>query len=269
MDDWAEYSALKRVNWSRLKLVHDSPLMCKWRQDHPQKDKSAWLVGRALNTAILELRDEPGLFDDRYIIKPRGMKLNTKAGKAWLEENADGRDIITAEQHDMIGYVTDHLSNHKAAMDLLSGTRREEIIKWTINGVEAKGRVDLISSLVLGDLKSANSFKRFFVDAARYLYHGQLAFYRDGAVKVGACSETVKVKILVVQTTEPYDIGVLPLPAEVLEAGRRLYLRLLEKFVTCTQSDYWPGRFPAETPLDLPGWAPGMNEPNESNKETW
>lgn len=62
-----EYCRLDRINWSRLKDLHDksggSPLLFQSREKSPRPDTPTFVVGRAMHTASFE----PEKFDKRYI----------------------------------------------------------------------------------------------------------------------------------------------------------------------------------------------------------
>ena len=48
-----------------------------------------------------------------------------------------------------------------------------------------------------------------------------------------------------------------------MAAGRALWRRLLDNWLSCRELDLWPGRYPSLTPLDLPTWAAGMRLEDE------
>jgi len=58
----------------------------------------------------------------------------------------------------------------------------------------------------------------------------------------------------------PYDCAVFELPGYVLLAGRALYQRLLDSYIACVEMGKWPGRHTGVEPLELPAWAPGMED---------
>jgi hypothetical protein len=64
-----------------------------WGRRQPNDPTPAMIAGSALHCAILE----PEEFVQRYAVKPEGMSLATKDGKAWAAEHAAGRQIIPAD----------------------------------------------------------------------------------------------------------------------------------------------------------------------------
>jgi hypothetical protein len=133
----------------------------------------------------------------------------------------------------------------------------ERVITWTDRetGVACKGRIDAISPDAVVDLKGTRDLGRFTIDAARLEYHGQSAFYRDGAYEADIVKPGVASYIVAVETAPPYDVGVFLLPSEVIEEGRSLYRSYLELWQQCSRTDTWPGLYPVPTELELPAWA--------------
>jgi exodeoxyribonuclease VIII len=283
MDEFAIYRAIDALNWSSLKLMAESPLMYKWRLENPRPDTAALTLGRAIHMAILE----PEKFAENYAARPHGLDLRTKSGREWKETTEEyGFEILTEDQGDVIERCVASVNAHEPARALLEGTRKEETITWTDPelGVECKGRLDAIAPDRLVDLKTTRDMGRFERDAADLLYHGQLAWYLDGAIASGKLSPDGEVYVrrryseegefdeealrhpvymVVVETKEPYDVAALQVPPYVLEAGRTLYRELLELWVACRESDLWPGRFPAVSQFELPRWARGLEESEE------
>jgi hypothetical protein len=257
---YEEYSRIPALNWSSLKEMI-VPLLFMWYQQHPKPDTEAYLIGRAVHTAVLE----PDLFDEQYACKPIGMKFSEKAGKAWKAEHSD-REILTPTQAATVRKCTRAIEQHGPAQELLSGDRREETIVWRDpdTGVPCKARVDTIDSMRLPDLKTTRDLEWFERDIAKFLYYGQSAFYLDGAITAGVISPSAESYIVAVQKPEPSDVGVFRLSQETLAAGQRLYTMLLDRWIACTEADVWPGRYPSVTTVELPSWAPGVTPDDES-----
>ena len=149
-------------------------------------------------------------------------------------------------------------------MKRIDGTRREESIVWTVDGVQCKGRIDAIADDRIVDLKTTRDLQIFVRrDAAQMLYHGQLAWYLDGAIAAGACSPDAAAYVVAVETTDPYDVACFRLGEQSLDAGRALWRRLLDEWVTCRDAGVWLGQYPSETVLEMPSWAAGMRLEDE------
>lgn len=277
------YADISALNWSSLNLLDPdrggSPRLYRWRQTNPRPDTDALLLGRALGTAILELRDEPGLFDQRYFV-PEIVRCEakTKDGKGpQCKNNAvpgdtccsihggspetDGREVLTPHMAKVVQFAVENLEQNTHAMELLDGTEREKVIRWTVDGVDAKARVDAIKPTALEELKSTGGpLEKFGDQAARLGYHGQNAWYRDGAARAGVLNHGAGSYFIVVQTVEPYDNAVFTVPDNILGAGRELYQKLLDRWRSCRKLDRWPGRYPKPTELEFPRWGLPIDE---------
>lgn len=253
--NFAEYCASPQMNWSSLKEMAVSPKRYKWRTEHPPPDKPDFKLGRAIHCAWLE----PGRFETGYVVKPEGLKLGTHEGKDWKILAGD-REVTTA----VVPQCVLSLKEHTEAAKLLKGCRTEETIQWVDQrtGVACKARHDIIGVDYFADLKKCRDLAWFEKDAAKFLYHGQIAWYLDGAVAAGALPYDAKAFIIAVEDHDECDVIVYPVGEENLNKGRALYRRLLDLWVQCTETGLWPGRSPGLKKLELPVYAEaGMHEP--------
>ncbi len=284
------YNKIPAMNWSTLKLMAN-PREFKWAVDHPgdDRDSPAMLLGRAIHCMVLE----PDEFEARYFTPEKKQCESTlKNGKrcsrnavpgALLcrqhggEETADDREVLTPSAMATVVAAAGAVAANPDACRLLEGCETEVTAQWEVEGVKCKGRLDAVSPKRIVDLKTTRGLDWFEQDAARMLYHGQLAWYRDGWVQHNAPPLpsdkwlAPDSYIIAVETSEPWDVGVFYLPESIelsdgrhvdgpLAAGRRLYTDYLHTYLACREMDTWPGRFPGVTDLRLPRWAPGMEE---------
>jgi len=274
--DFTDYSAIEAVNWSSLKEIATSPKMYQWRKANPRPDTESLFFGRAMHCALLE----PEQFQKTYVIAPdfgdlrmvagRTTKEEGKANKErrneWLAANA-GKIPLDADDGDRIARMVASIKSHRSAMDSIVGAA-EKTLKWTdpTFRISCKARLDLLCPWGVVDIKTAAdvSPRGFGAAAARYLYHGQAAFYNDGAIAAG-CTVTRLPLLVAVQNCEPWDVAVYVVDSESLEAGRTLYRRLLRRLLECTAADWWPGVAPEIIPLQLPYWA--VNQDNRPETE--
>lgn len=259
--DHDTYTAIPALNWSGLKHLHTSPLLYKYRQEHPEPDKAAWVIGRAIHCGILE----PERFDERYAVYE-----GPRRGKAWDAWQAEhpGVQSLKPDEATVAEACGAAVRAHHVASETLRGGRVEELLTWTDpeSGLACKGRLDYLTPTRLVDLKTTRrAIPMWFLrDCAEFLYHGQLAYYHDGAIAAGAIPPDARLPIvLAVQTCEPYDCAVYEVAEATLGAGRTLYRGLITRLLECQAADWWPGIAPAVLPLELPPWAAGMNPPAE------
>lgn len=281
----------RRLNWSTLKHIATSPRLMKWRVEHPMKDSEALIMGRSIHCAILE----PEKFDGRWIqvstcgattgkgepCKSEGSlysdgkwfcKVKGHAPAGAMSSPGEGIEVITAEGIELTRLCAESVAAHGPASKILKGGKAEQGMEWTDpeTGIECRGRVDYLRPDDLVDLKTTRreTIREFTADAARMLYHGQLAWYMDGAIAAGRLPKDAGLPYVVaVSTAEPYDVAAFQLSEISLEAGRILVRDLVKKYQQCVAADLWPGVAPDLAVLDLPAWAPGMQGSEDS--EIW
>lgn len=263
----ANYNAIPAVNWSSLKHLARSPLHYRHRLGAPEPDKAAYALGRAVHCAVLE----PEQYGTRYAPPWETMDRRTTAGKAsWAAYEAalGGREPLTAAIAATADGCAAAVYAHPVARELLRGGEAEVPLTWTRDGLACKGRLDYLRPDLLVDLKTSDprdlTPRRFRSAAAGYLYHGQLAWYHDGAIAAGRLpADAPPARIVVVETDPPHDVACYYLDPADLAIGRALVARLLRIYADCTAADWWPGCAPDLLPLQLPGWAPGGDAATE------
>lgn len=273
-ESFDSYAAIEAVNWSTLKYIETSPLLCRHRADNPEEDKEAFRIGRMLHAATLEperwIREfviEPD-FGPHYTEKgklsdnPKATKSYKEAKAAWEKTLPPGTEQLDPDEHALIERCAAAIKAHRVAGPLVKGGRREHVIRWTdpVTGVACKGRLDLIDNRVL-DLKGTRqqTVWAFLRDAARLLYYGQCAWYHDGCVIAGVLPENAPLPVVIgAQTCEPFDVIPVRMLPETYEAGQRLYRALLDRFVNCQTADFWPGLAEDFVDWRVPRYAPGV-----------
>lgn len=252
-----QYESIAAINWSSLKHLAVSPLLYRWRLSHPKAATPAMVLGTAIHCAVLE----PDKLDSRFAVYD-----GTRRGKAWEEWQVDhpGVQSLKPDERERVQQASAAVLAHREAAKLLRGCRHEEPQTWTDpeTGLACKGRLDAIGPSYLLDLKTASSIEEgmavaprtFTRTAAARLYHGQLAWYHDGATLARKIQGDVPPYVIAVESDEPFDVGCYQLTPETLAAGRALYRSLLRRLEQCLAADYWPGVAPDLMPLELPAW---------------
>lgn len=270
------YAAINAVNFSTLKHMATSALLCRFRADNPETDKEAFRVGRMLHACTLE----PERWASEFVIEPDFGPHFTKDGKpaknpkstdsykaaleAWKRGLPPGAQQLDQEEHTLIERAAAAIKAHRVAGPLVRGGRREHVIRWTdpVTGVACKGRLDLIDNRVL-DIKGTRqqSVWAFLRDAARLLYYGQCAWYHDGGIIAGALPANAPLPVVIgAQTCEPFDVIPVRMLPETYEAGQRLYRELLDRYVACQRAGWWPGLAEDFVDWTLPRYAPGVED---------
>ncbi len=266
-----EYLAINALNWSTLKRLTVSPRALEWEAQNPKAPTDAMKLGTAIHCAVLE----PDEFTRRYIVKPdfgdMRRKENKSARAEWEEKCsglfANGAEMISVSDYDTARRVAEAIEAHGPANEILGEGVKERSIVWTHpeTGIKCKGRLDVCGSRVV-DLKSHSkaTLREIIEDAARRDYHGQLAWYHDGAVQSEVLAAGAPLPCAVfVQTVAPYDVAVLDMEQapETFDAGRELYESLIRKYDGCKTANWWPGMAPEPVAWTLPRWK--VRESNE------
>ena len=249
------YDEIKAVNWSTLKHMAVSPLLYCWRLTHPQPRTPALVVGTAIHCAVFEANK----FDSRFAIFD-----GTRRGREWgaWQMEHPGVESLKPDEAGRVRAVVAAVKGHRVAWRILEPCRNEELMTWVDpdTGLACKARLDAICPAYVADLKSAcdPAPRAFSRQSANLLYHGQLAWYHDGAVVAGKVPGDTRPYIVAVDSDEPYDVAAYQLGADALAVGRALYRALLRKLLDCTAADWWPGCAPDLQQLSLPQWGDGV-----------
>lgn len=265
---YEEYAAIDAINWSSLVHLATSAKLLRWRTEHPRQDTAALRRGRHVHCALFE----PERWASSFVVQPDFGDGRTKVAKearaAWTADLRPGTEVIESDERDQADRIVDAIRSHPAASELLRTGRHEEVVTWTDpeTGLACKGRLDFISPSYVLDLKTTRgeTVERIEREIAHYLYHGQLAFYRGGAVASRLISADADGPfIIAAQSVEPYDVVVGRLAHEDIERGGVLVRSLLERYAACRDANWWPGLAPEVITFRLPGWAAGTTEEND------
>lgn len=249
-----QYVSMDGINASSLKNLLTSPRLYMHRKREPLPDRDTLRLGRTAHTAILE----PRRFLYDYAMLPEGM---IRRGKDWdkFKDQNTSKTIISAKEYEAALKMADSVGQHPVAGQLLrtAGAATELSISWIHPRTAklCKSRLDLFAGNVLVDIKTTSDPlpAKFCAQAARLHYPMQMAFYADAATSAGFNVEAVK--IITVQSAEPYDVVVYNIPQDVISLGAEQYDRAIDLLIECESINSFPGMAPEEVELRLPSWA--------------
>jgi PDDEXK-like uncharacterized protein DUF3799 len=248
------YEEIKAINWSSLKHMATSPLLYKYRLEHPEPRKPAFTFGGAVHTLVLE----PEHFDERYAVYDGKRDARVKEWQAWQAEHP-GVETFKQWELDRIKSMATAVLADKTAGQYVRGGRREEVVTWTdeATGLACKGRLDYIRPETFLEFKTAHdpAPRKFERDAFEFGYVAQTAFYFDGAIAARLIDGRELPIVVAAGKGAPHHVVTFRLKQETLEMGRAQYRALLRKLIACTEADYWPGIAPGLQELGLPPWA--------------
>lgn len=256
---FAEYQAIKALNWSSLKHLSRSPAHYLAHLLGPGKDTSALKRGRAVHVAVLE----PERFASLYSVWD-----GRRSGKDWeafeAAEIMAGREVLTVKEYELAKAIAIAVRGDPVAARYVTGVRTEQSIGWTYRRPEIEGlagyemackaRLDAVGEGIV-DLKTGRdgSPSAFGREVLRLEYHVQAAWYVDGyKAQTGL---DLPWSWVVVESTAPHVVQVYQADADVLDLGRERYRELLDTLHACTRANHWPGYATSEMPVQLPRWA--------------
>ena len=260
----AAYEQVEGLNFSRLNFMDRSPAHYLQNLMHPKAPTPAMQLGSAIHAAILE----PLKFNAEWVVAPK-VDRRTNVGKAaWAKfelENA-GKGLMTADDYDTCMGMAQAVYAHPVAEPLLSAEKRETEVPavWDAEGIPMKGCLDLLTSWDgfswVCDVKSCRDASEFWFarEAHKLRYHAQAAIYLDGLEAIQPYPR--RFAWIAVESEPPYAVCVYEPAGSVIDAGRALYRRWIERWKECTKAGRWPAYSERLEPLMFPEWALGRIE---------
>jgi hypothetical protein len=268
---WEDYCNIKRMNGSTIVAGFKSMLRLKRSIDggYPE-ETNVMRIGTGVHALLLE----PNQFASRFVIMPdyhldadnvtgKGERSESKATSYYKsrcrEFFTSNRDklILSQEDFNKSWNCIAALRSRPAIRKHLEGANTEVTVLGEIEGVEFKGRLDILQPSAIVDLKTTNdvtprTFGRTF---ANFRYGEKLAIYRELVRQ-----NSVGLRDVFIIAQEPdgdFDNCVIPIPDVVLDNGLDRVQRLVRKYKECLASNVWPGvdGGEAEIPLYVPQWA--------------
>lgn len=211
----------------------------------PDRDTTAYLVGRAAHTLILEGR---GRYEAEYAVggpinpktgQPYGS--NTKAFAEWAEKRC--KPVLSDDQASQVEQMAASVRDHEIASKLLRSGVPESTVRCTIAGHACQARIDWLTmdEHAIVDLKTTRSLDEFDRDVAAYEYVHQMAFYREAIATV--LGTDVPTYLIAVEKDEPYRCGVWHIARTALDTARKENLEAMQELTRCRQTGVWPTRY--------------------------
>ena len=217
------------------------------------------VIGSAVHTFVLE-HDE---WDENYAVTPAGINRRTNAGKAeWdvFTTAAGTRTVISREDADLVGKISEGVFNHPAANGLLSlPGKAESSLFWTDaeTGLECKCRPDYLldDGSTIVDLKTTESASPadFMQSIAKFRYHCQAAWYLHG-VEQATGKRPEQFVFLCVEKKPPFACAVYVAAPEMVQIGWDTARANLNRLAECMAADAWPGYSDQVELINLPAW---------------
>lgn len=265
--EFVNYLATPGLSNSQLNHLKKSPAHFKYYLQASRKQTDSMLIGEAVHCRALQ----PELFETRYATRP-SVDGRTKEGKeviARFQADNEGKIILDYDQHKTVWNVTEFLRLSERFNALTSKQDIEQSIFWMEDGVECKGRADVINNNLhaIIDLKTTQSATRSAFARSVYLYgyHRQAAYYKRGLAANGINIQHFI--FIVIETTPPYCFSFMRLTDEAIAAGDKEIDQLLAVYRECLTTDKWPGYSEDINDVGLPEWATKEQPLEEGDSE--
>lgn len=229
---------------------------------NPNAERDEETEAKSFGTAFHTLLLEPQNFDTAYAVKPEGMNLATKEGKAWRADvEAEGKEILSADAFKKMQRMRDEIAAHPMGRKILDRKAMAEatmIAQDPITGLWLKARPDflMVDAPALGvNLKTANkpNPRQWQRQASELGYHVSAAFTRKVARLVGL-HDLLPYAFLVVGSKAPHLPFVATLKDTAMSWGDLIVDTALRRFAECLNADKWPGYADEVAEVDLPPW---------------
>lgn len=234
---------LEPVHFSQLKHIQRSPAHYQAALLRDQASAVHERKGTALHSLVIGNPSDVVVW---------GTKRDTrnKEYQAFMAEH-DGCHILSGKEYDVATEMADAIRRHPQAMELLQGTREQQI-EWSWLGRRCAGTPDVFSLENLVELKTCRTAhpERFMSSAKFYGYHAQLAWYRRGLIECGFGTPASS-WIVAVESAPPFPVTVFRMTDNALELGERMCRAWLERLLVCEEADEWPAYAQSAVQFDV------------------
>lgn len=262
-----DYHSTPAVSNTVLSSIARSPAHCfalhVAEDRRKQATTPAFFAGTLAHCAILE----PAALLDRYMLKPEGLDLRTKAGKEWRDALPAGVLTINADEYATALAQRDAVRAVPELAELLAEGVAEVSAFWRDDetGLQCKCRPDWVHTLsdgrvILVDVKTTvdASPQQFSRSVWKYGYHRQAAWYSAGYARAAGV-EVAGFVFAAVTSSHPFIGAAHTLDDDYMRIGQDECRRLLDEYADCKLTGRWPA-FPGMNLLSPPAWAAQSDE---------
>lgn len=232
----ADYQSIRAVSSHWLKTMLDSPAECYRHYIDPSRPPQKSKVSLRFGSLVHCLALTPLRFDSEIIVSDIGRRSAKDKAMHETWERA-GMTVVSEREVEKAKAVVGAIKANKEASRLISrGMKERAIIKPRADGLlPLKARLDVHNEANRQgiELKTTWSLGKAKAAIERYRYPLSAAFYMD---MVRGNSFV----FVFAQTTEPFDVEVIPMERQQLQEGREQYQSALGRFDDCWETGEWP-----------------------------
>jgi len=198
------YLGKQALSSSSLKMVLSSPKTYKYVTKYGQSETQPLRDGKLFHTMILE----PHKIDELTIVD-----VATKAGKAYKEAKAEGKEVYTTNEIKAAERLADAILRNDEAVHYMSKAQFEIPEIAMINEIPFRAKADILKDNMIVDLKTTTGLNEFRYSADKYSYDLQAYLYRE--------MFNVDEFVFVCIDKGSLDIGIFECSDEFYEKGKR------------------------------------------------
>lgn len=251
VDEPSYHADRRAISQSGMKLILQSPAHFRWQTDNPPEPKKVFDFGSAAHALVLGVGPKIEVLEVEVEATRDGRKQKIIADNMMfrlVQEEAErvrarGNIPLLPADYQHVLAMADKLSEHHAAMELMSEGQAEvtAYAQDPDTGVWVRGRFDHLGPQLVSDYKTSTTS-----EPDGFLRHAlSLGYEIQAATYIGlarACGHPGAAFVWIVQEKEPpYVVTVVVPPAELIERGRYLARKALERYRDCTEAGKWPG----------------------------
>jgi hypothetical protein len=197
-----EYFKIDALSTSFMKKFDRSPAHAFIEQESTK----ALDEGTAIHRYILE----PKIFSEKYMVVDK-IDKRTKEGKELVEKaESEGKIILTQDQindfeamkQSVYSRVFDFGISTISMQEVIEQGEKEVAIMFDLHGEQAKGKIDLLYSNIIFDLKTTENSDDFYFAVKKYKYDMQKYNYATGMEKI--TDDPHRFIFIVVEKTKPF-----------------------------------------------------------------
>ena len=212
----------------------------------PERDTTAYLIGRAAHALILEGRQR---YEHEFAVggplnpktgKPFGS--NTKAFAEWAEHQS--KPVLSDAQAALVEQMAAAVQAHLFAKELFAEGIAEGVVRCEYAEHQCQARIDWINPVPgrgIVDLKTCDEIDSFEAAIRAFGYVHQVAFYR--VLVARASGQILPVHIVAVEKREPFRCGVWQIAPRALDEAQVENERAMRDLKTCRENGNWFTRF--------------------------
>ncbi len=212
----------------------------------PERDTTAYLVGRAAHALILEGRER---YQREFAVggpinpktgQPFGSQ--TKAFAEWAEKQ--NKPVLSDAHAALVEQMAAAVKEQLFARELLSVGVAEGVVRCEYAGHRCQARIDWINPVEdrgIVDLKTADEIDSFELSMRAFGYLHQVAFYR--ALVAAVSGHCLPVHIIAVEKREPFRCGVWQVAPAVLDQAQRENEEAMTDLRRCRETGDWFTRY--------------------------